>query len=226
MKLSSLLVAGLLLLPLPSLAAKDPANYPLKVYIIQVAWGSHNLRHEEYQATGRGNVWDGETVHAFDFTYDCSFPVRRTASNQPLPAKWKKAQVRLDILADKIGAANKYQECELHTTVHSGVYVVNESSISELSQEEFRKRREQREAARNQSDKTAMSNISVTSTPDGAEIEIDGQFMGNTPSAFKLDPGEHHIAVRKAGYKPWEKKLKVTAGAIKLNAELETDGTK
>ncbi|HKD82170.1 MAG TPA: PEGA domain-containing protein [Candidatus Angelobacter sp.] len=226
MKLSSLLLVGFLLLPLPSLAAKDPADYPLKVYIIQVAWGSHNLRYEEYKATGRGNVWDGETVHAFDFTYDCGFPVRRTAANQPLPAKWKKSQVRLDVLADKIGTNNKYQECELHTTVHSGVYVVNESSISEVPQEEFRKRREQREAARNQSDKPAASKVSVASTPDSAEIEIDGEFMGNTPSVLELDPGEHSIAVRKAGYKPWEKKLKVTAGDIKLNAELEAEGAK
>lgn len=225
MKRSWMILASLLL-PLPALAAKDPANYPLKVHIFQVAWGSHNVRYNEYKATGRGNVWDGETVHAFDFTYDCSFPVRRTARNQPFPAKWKKAQVRLDVLANKIGSNDKYQECELQTTVHAGVYVVGENNISEVSQEEFRKIKGQRDAKEQEVTPSAVSRVTVASAPDSAEIEVDGEFMGNTPSVLELDPGEHNILVRKAGYKAWEKKLKVTAGEIKLNAELEADGTK
>jgi hypothetical protein len=62
--------------------------------------------------------------------------------------------------------------------------------------------------------------------PNGAEIEVDGEFMGNTPSVFELDPGEHNITVKKTGYKDWEKKVKLTAGEIKLNAELEAEASK
>jgi hypothetical protein len=219
-------VMVLLSFPLLVFAGKDPANYPLKVYIFQVAWGSHNTRYNEYRATGRGNVWDAETVHGFDFTYDCSFPVRRTARNQPYLAKWKKGQVRLDLLAARIGANDKYEECELQTRVVPGVYVVSENSISELSQDEFKKRRAQQEASAQNATPSSVSKVTVASAPDSAEIEVDGEFMGNTPSVLELDPGEHNIAVRKTGYKSWEKKLKLTAGEIKLNAELEADGAK
>ena len=63
--------------------------------------------------------------------------------------------------------------------------------------------------------------ISVASTPGGADIEIDGSFVGNTPSVVELAPGEHVVIVKKSGYKPWERKLKVSGGEIKLTAELE-----
>ncbi len=63
--------------------------------------------------------------------------------------------------------------------------------------------------------------ISVFSTPEAADIEIDGSFVGNTPSVVELAPGEHVVIVKKSGYKPWERKLKVSGGEIKLTAELE-----
>ncbi len=63
--------------------------------------------------------------------------------------------------------------------------------------------------------------ISVASTPSGADIEIDGNFVGNTPSTIDLAPGEHSIAVKKSGYKDWNRKMKVTGGIINLSAELE-----
>jgi hypothetical protein len=69
--------------------------------------------------------------------------------------------------------------------------------------------------------KTAVLKVSVTSTPDGADIEIDGSFVGNTPSVVELTPGEHVVVVKKSGYKAWERKLKVSGGEVKLTAELE-----
>ncbi len=63
--------------------------------------------------------------------------------------------------------------------------------------------------------------INVASTPDGADIEIDGSFVGNTPSIVELAAGEHVVVVKKSGYKSWERKLKVTGGEVKLTAELE-----
>ena len=66
-----------------------------------------------------------------------------------------------------------------------------------------------------------MAKITITSTPAGADIEIDGNFVGNTPSSIDLTPGEHVIAVKKSGYKDWERRIKTSAGAINLTPELE-----
>ena len=64
--------------------------------------------------------------------------------------------------------------------------------------------------------------LTVVSTPDGADIEVDGNFVGNTPSDVQVNDGEHTISVSKAGFNGWERKLKVSAGSnIHLNAELE-----
>ncbi len=67
----------------------------------------------------------------------------------------------------------------------------------------------------------AGAKVQVTSNPGGADIEVDGDFVGNTPSAIHLSPGEHMLAVKKSGYKAWERKIKVTGGDISLVAELE-----
>ncbi len=75
--------------------------------------------------------------------------------------------------------------------------------------------------ASNKTASVAAPKVSVFSTPDGADIEIDGSFVGNTPSVVELAAGEHVVVLKKSGYKPWERKLKVTGGEIKLTAELE-----
>jgi len=72
----------------------------------------------------------------------------------------------------------------------------------------------------------AVSNtvkLSIVSTPDAADIEVDGNFMGNTPSAIELAPGQHLIIVSKNGFKPWQRTIKLAPGDIKLNAQLQTD---
>jgi hypothetical protein len=64
--------------------------------------------------------------------------------------------------------------------------------------------------------------LQVSSLPDSADIEIDGSFVGNTPSDVQVSEGDHTITVKKAGFKDWERKMKVTAGSsVHLNAELE-----
>jgi hypothetical protein len=64
--------------------------------------------------------------------------------------------------------------------------------------------------------------LSVSSAPDGADIDLDGSFVGNTPSDVQGAEGDHTVTVKKTGFKDWERKLKVTAGSsVHLNAELE-----
>lgn len=68
---------------------------------------------------------------------------------------------------------------------------------------------------------SSASRISVSSIPANADIEVDGSFVGNTPSAIEVTPGEHSVVVKKTGYKSWERKLKVTGGSVNVSAELE-----
>lgn len=60
----------------------------------------------------------------------------------------------------------------------------------------------------------------MTSNPLAADIEVDGAFVGNTPSTVDLAPGDHTVALVKSGYKRWERKVKVTGGNVNINAEL------
>ena len=70
---------------------------------------------------------------------------------------------------------------------------------------------------------TALTNseLAISSVPDGADIEVDDNFVGNTPSVVELVSGEHNVAVKKSGYKMWQRKIKLSGGEIKINAELE-----
>jgi PEGA domain len=55
--------------------------------------------------------------------------------------------------------------------------------------------------------------LAIVSVPDGADIELDGSFVGNTPSEVQVGEGEHVIAVKKSGFKDWERKMKVSSGS-------------
>lgn len=69
---------------------------------------------------------------------------------------------------------------------------------------------------------TSTGKLTVVSVPDGADIEVDGSFVGNTPSDIQVSEGDHSVSVRKAGFKTWVRKLKTSAGSsVRLNAELE-----
>ncbi len=64
--------------------------------------------------------------------------------------------------------------------------------------------------------------IHAESDPSGADIEVDGSFVGNTPSDIRVIEGEHTIVVKKKGFKGWERKLKVSGGSsVRIKAELE-----
>ena len=65
--------------------------------------------------------------------------------------------------------------------------------------------------------------ISITSVPPGADLEVDGKFVGNTPSSMNLASGDHAIKVAKKGYKTWERNLTASGGNVNLNAELEEE---
>jgi hypothetical protein len=68
---------------------------------------------------------------------------------------------------------------------------------------------------------TGATMLEVSSTPAGADIEVNGDFVGSTPSAIHLKPGEYNVAVKKNGYTSWERRVKVTGGNVNLVADLQ-----
>jgi hypothetical protein len=39
--------------------------------------------------------------------------------------------------------------------------------------------------------------------PSNAEIEVDGGFVGSTPSEIEIVPGNHTVLLKKNGFKIW-----------------------
>jgi len=65
--------------------------------------------------------------------------------------------------------------------------------------------------------------VKVTSDPEGAEIALDGQFVGSTPATLQLTPGIHKVDVKR-GKVAWERNLQVLAGSnINVNAILRSN---
>jgi hypothetical protein len=47
---------------------------------------------------------------------------------------------------------------------------------------------------------TQFGTVTFRSEPDGADITIDGKFVGSTPSSLQLTAGDHTIAIEKAHF--------------------------
>jgi hypothetical protein len=78
------------------------------------------------------------------------------------------------------------------------------------------------EAAASPSPIVTSAKLQLDSDPSGADIQMDGSFAGNTPSDVQVSEGSHTITVKKAGFKDWERTLKVSSGSnVHLSAQLE-----
>jgi len=68
--------------------------------------------------------------------------------------------------------------------------------------------------------------LSISSTPDGAKITVDGTDIGKAPASFQVDPGDHAIQIEKEGFAIWKRKLTAEAGTpIDLDVKLEKPST-
>jgi curli biogenesis system outer membrane secretion channel CsgG len=54
--------------------------------------------------------------------------------------------------------------------------------------------------------------ISINSIPEGADVEIDGVYLGNAGGEFEVSPGVHEVSVSLPGHDTWTKKVKVRDG--------------
>jgi len=64
--------------------------------------------------------------------------------------------------------------------------------------------------------------VMITSDPDGAEIYVDGKFVGNTFAKLKLSAGPHTIILKSRDYAEWKRSLEVFKDSqVSLKADLE-----
>ena len=64
----------------------------------------------------------------------------------------------------------------------------------------------------------SLVSVAINSSKPDADIEVDGAFVGSTPSTMKLAPGTYQIKVT-SGSQVWQRSLRVTPGSnISLNA--------
>ena len=63
---------------------------------------------------------------------------------------------------------------------------------------------------------------SFSSTPSGADITLDGRYVGSTPSVLNLSTGKHVVVVSTPGFAQWKRELAVSPGSeLTVNAVLE-----
>jgi hypothetical protein len=68
----------------------------------------------------------------------------------------------------------------------------------------------------------APARVAVHSSPTGAEIYLDGQLIGSTPSTVEMPAGTHEVSVKLSGYQDWTRNLRVLSGSeLNLDANLE-----
>jgi hypothetical protein len=58
-----------------------------------------------------------------------------------------------------------------------------------------------------------VGTIAISSSPERAEIYVDGRFEGQTPATLRLPGGLHHFEVRFSGDQKWARDLDVLAGS-------------
>jgi len=62
-----------------------------------------------------------------------------------------------------------------------------------------------------------------SSTPAGAEVTVDGRYVGSTPSVISLSIGDHAVEVSLPGFAQWKRDLTVSPGSeLTVNAVLQT----
>lgn len=67
--------------------------------------------------------------------------------------------------------------------------------------------------------------VSIESTPVGADIYVDGKFVGNTPlKDYRISPGEHDVTISQKGYIAYKRCINVKPrGNVKVKSRLDIE---
>jgi len=104
-----------LLVPIRGHAAKNPADYPLRVHIfshdgVSHYYGPGGIRSlEDVDGEGRANLYENSKPRGFDFKYVCDERLMNSMGYETYPARWKKVNVELEVLLPVSGKTCKFQ---------------------------------------------------------------------------------------------------------------------
>lgn len=116
------LLAVCVLLSTAALAARNPADYPLRVHIfahssVSHYWGPGGARSlDAVDGEGRANLYENGEPRGLDFRYDCGSRMMNSMGYETYPARWKKPGKELQILLPADGGA-----CNLKVDVKPNV---------------------------------------------------------------------------------------------------------
>jgi hypothetical protein len=73
-------------------------------------------------------------------------------------------------------------------------------------------------------EKVEKVKCNFSSTPPGAEITLDGKFVGSTPSEIELATGTHVVVFSIPGFTQWKRELTVLSGSeLTVSASLQKE---
>jgi len=73
-------------------------------------------------------------------------------------------------------------------------------------------------------EKVDKARCNFSSTPSGAEITLDGKYVGNTPSEIVVSTGTHVVVFSMGGFAEWKRDLTVMAGSeVAVSAILQKE---
>jgi hypothetical protein len=76
-------------------------------------------------------------------------------------------------------------------------------------------------AAHKSSAPVSIAQVEIASSPAGSDIEIDGKFVGSTPSLVRVPTGEHTVRLTKNGYEVWQRTLTTIPGSVRISPDLQ-----
>jgi serine protease Do len=66
-----------------------------------------------------------------------------------------------------------------------------------------------------------FGSVTISSDPDGAEVYLDGKFVGNTPATLRLPIGPHTVQLKLPGRTDWQRSIEVPKDSqLNLKAQL------
>jgi hypothetical protein len=110
--------------PVLNANSKSIADYPLRirVYSKNSTTFYHDRMEEESKGEGRGDIFEGNSIHGVDFNFSCDEKFKASFGYETYPAKWKKPGQVLTVLLPIFGKSNTYFTCNFNTDVKDFVY--------------------------------------------------------------------------------------------------------
>ena len=119
---------------------------------------------------------------------------------------------------DNVGAV----EFKLHKSNYRGVLRSVEQVTGKIMKYDQEGIKDREQTVANRGDDPSAAKLNISSDPPGAEIEIDGAYVGHTPRVRRVISGKHKIKIRLKGHRAWKRTVNVSEGeSLEVSALLE-----